>query len=72
MPLIGEIELGCRLAKNPLLGITGTNGKTTVTMLVEHVLKHAGQQAYALGNVGKPFTQELLSSFPSRYYCTGA
>ncbi len=64
VPLIGEIELGCRLAKNPLLGITGTNGKTTVTLLVEHVLKHAGQQAYALGNVGKPFTQELLTLSP--------
>ncbi len=60
VPMIGEIELGCQAVKNPLLGITGTNGKTTVTLLVTHVLKHCGQLAKALGNVGVPFTRELL------------
>ena len=61
IPIIGEIELGCRAAKNPMLGITGTNGKTTVTLLVTHVLQHCGYQAQALGNVGAPFTKELLT-----------
>ncbi len=64
IPFIGEIELGCRLTKNPLLGITGTNGKTTVTLLVTHVLKWCNQPACALGNVGKPFTQGLLHLSP--------
>jgi len=64
LPIIGEIELGCLAAKNPMMGITGTNGKTTVTLLVNHVLKHCGYQAQALGNVGTPFTKELLSLSP--------
>jgi UDP-N-acetylmuramoylalanine--D-glutamate ligase len=62
VPIMGEIELGCQVVKNPLLGITGTNGKTTVTLLVTHVLKHCGQSAKALGNVGVPFTRELLQT----------
>ena len=64
LPIIGEIELGCRTAKNPIIGITGTNGKTTVTLLVTHVLQQCGFQARALGNVGTPFTQELLTLTP--------
>ncbi len=58
---MGEIELGCRTAKNPMIGITGTNGKTTVALLVAHVLQHCSQPAKALGNVGIPLTSELLS-----------
>lgn len=62
--IIGEIELGCRSVKNPILAITGTNGKTTVTMLVAHVLNQSGKKAKALGNVGIPFTKELLTLNP--------
>lgn len=61
IPVIGEIELGCRFAANPMLGITGTNGKTTVTLLVTHVLKQCGYPSRALGNVEVPFTRELLT-----------
>lgn len=57
--VLGEIELGCQHLKNSILGITGTNGKTTVTLLVTHVLNSCGYQARALGNVGVPFTQEI-------------
>lgn len=60
IPIIGEIELGCHFAKNPLLGITGTNGKTTVTLLVTHVLQQCQFKAHALGNVEVPFTRELM------------
>lgn len=62
--VIGEIELGCRNLKNPLLGITGTNGKTTVVLLVTHILNHCGYPARALGNVGQPFTQEITQLKP--------
>lgn len=65
IPIMGEIELGCQIAKNHMLGITGTNGKTTVTLLVTHVLMHCGVPAKALGNVGEPFTRELLHVDPS-------
>lgn len=63
--VIGEIELGFRNLKNPVWGITGTNGKTTVTLLVAHVLNHCGHKARALGNVGIPFTQEIDRLEPS-------
>lgn len=58
--LIGEIELGARFLKNRAIGITGTNGKTTVTLLVEHVLNHAMIPAFAVGNVGTSLTSHLL------------
>lgn len=60
LPVWGEIELGCRLIKNRMVGVTGTNGKTTVTLLVAHALNHAGIKARPLGNVGTPLTKELL------------
>ncbi len=52
--VIGEIELACRNIKQPMLGVTGTNGKTTVTLLVTHVLNAYGISAKAVGNVGVP------------------
>lgn len=61
LPIIGEIELGCQFAENSMLGITGTNGKTTVTLLVTHILNYCGIQAHALGNVEVPLTRELLN-----------
>lgn len=59
--VIGEIELGCRFIKQPMVGITGTNGKTTVTLMIAHVLNHSGYSAKALGNVGVPLTQEIAN-----------
>lgn len=59
--IIGEIELAVRNCKQELIGITGTNGKTTVTLLVEHVLKHALKRAIAVGNVGVPLAEEMIS-----------
>lgn len=57
--VIGEIELAFRSLNKTVLGVTGTNGKTTVTLLVEHVLNHWGKKAKALGNVGVPLTEAL-------------
>lgn len=54
--ILGEIELACRFLKGTFLGITGTNGKTTVTLLVTHVLNQSGRSAQALGNVGTALT----------------
>jgi UDP-N-acetylmuramoylalanine--D-glutamate ligase len=60
IPYMGEIALGCLFVQQPILGITGTNGKTTVTLLTTHVLNHSHQLARALGNIGVPLTQALL------------
>lgn len=60
VPCIGEIELGCRHFTNTALGVTGTNGKTTVTKLITHVLNSCQKSAKSLGNVGDPLTKELI------------
>ena len=49
-----EIELAYRFLEGELIGITGSNGKTTTTTLLHHILKHAGKQAILAGNVGTP------------------
>jgi UDP-N-acetylmuramoylalanine--D-glutamate ligase len=59
--VIGEIESAFRLLKNRCIGVTGTNGKTTVTKLVEHVLNASGIPARAVGNVGTALSHYLLN-----------
>lgn len=59
-PILGEVELASRYLKQRVIGITGTNGKTTVTLLVEHVLNESGLKAKALGNIGTPLISYLL------------
>jgi UDP-N-acetylmuramoylalanine--D-glutamate ligase len=62
--IIGEAELALCRIHQPCVAITGTNGKTTVTLLIEHVLKAGGKKARALGNVGTPLTSYLKESSP--------
>ena len=52
VPVISEVELAARHLPNPLIGITGTNGKTTTTELTAHLLRAAGSAAVACGNQG--------------------
>jgi UDP-N-acetylmuramoylalanine--D-glutamate ligase len=54
--VIGELELGWRLVNATFVGITGTNGKTTTTELVAHILRTAGRDVQAVGNIGMPLT----------------
>lgn len=63
--VIGEAELALREIQQPCLAITGTNGKTTVTLLIEHILNSSGKKAKALGNVGEPFSDYLKNSDPA-------
>jgi UDP-N-acetylmuramoylalanine--D-glutamate ligase len=51
-----EVELGYRLLGNPILGITGTNGKTTTSELLGEVFRAAGKPVAVAGNVGRPLT----------------
>lgn len=55
--LISELELGARLARCDLIAVTGTNGKTTTTGLIAHMLETAGVEALAAGNIGLPLTE---------------
>lgn len=54
--MIGELELGFQQSLCPNIAITGTNGKTTTTELVERVLSHARRKTIAAGNIGLPVT----------------
>ncbi|MGI8432684.1 MAG: UDP-N-acetylmuramoyl-L-alanine--D-glutamate ligase [Chthoniobacterales bacterium] len=54
---IGELELGFQFARVPVIGITGTNGKTTTTELIAQMLNACGQQTVACGNIGKPLVE---------------
>lgn len=58
--LIGDIELFAWFNKTPLIGITGSNGKTTVTDMLGKVLTHAGLQVELAGNYGKCAIDLLL------------
>src|SRR5262252_4280770 len=49
-----EIELAYRFLKGRLIGITGSNGKTTTTSLIEHILRSAGFPTILAGNIGTP------------------
>jgi UDP-N-acetylmuramoylalanine--D-glutamate ligase len=49
-----EIELADRFLKGRLIGITGSNGKTTTTSLIEHILRSAGVPTILAGNIGTP------------------
>jgi UDP-N-acetylmuramoylalanine--D-glutamate ligase len=49
-----EIELAFRFLSGRLIGITGANGKTTTTSLVEHILRSAGCSTILAGNIGRP------------------
>ena len=49
-----EIELAGRFLKGRLIGITGSNGKTTTTSLIEHILRSAGVPTILAGNIGTP------------------
>ncbi len=62
--LIGEVELALRYLKNPCIGITGTNGKTTFTLFLTHIFNASGKKAKALGNIGTSICEQIVSLDP--------
>ena len=56
IPIVSEIELGSRLLSSPLIGVTGTNGKTTTSALLGAMLETAGWNVEVAGNIGRPLT----------------
>ena len=63
IPVWSEIELGARLLGNPILGVTGTNGKTTTSELLGAVFRAADRPVEVAGNVGHPLTS-LVGAVP--------
>jgi UDP-N-acetylmuramoylalanine--D-glutamate ligase len=62
VPVISEIEFAAPLTDATLIGITGTNGKTTTTMLTYHLLKSAGLNVGLGGNIGKSFAWQVAEN----------
>lgn len=67
LPVIGDIELFARSGARPVVGITGTNGKSTVTTLVARMAERAGLATRAGGNLAPP-ALELLEGGPAQMY----
>ncbi|MCX7846072.1 MAG: UDP-N-acetylmuramoyl-L-alanine--D-glutamate ligase [Dictyoglomaceae bacterium] len=57
--VIGELELAYRYCKVPLIGITGTKGKSTTTTLTGEILRKGGFKVIIAGNIGIPFIQKV-------------
>ncbi|MBZ2163946.1 UDP-N-acetylmuramoyl-L-alanine--D-glutamate ligase [Alteromonas stellipolaris] len=64
--VIGDVELFARLNSTPTIGITGSNGKTTVTLLTTHMLRACGYEVCEAGNVGRPVLETLPESVSQR------
>ncbi len=67
VPIISEIELFARHVNAPVVGITGSNGKSTVTSWVGEMARHAGWQVQVGGNLGTPALELLRSPAPDLY-----
>jgi UDP-N-acetylmuramoylalanine--D-glutamate ligase len=67
LEVISDIELFAREARAPFAGITGSNGKSTVTTLLHHMCRAAGHTALAGGNLGEPALDLLAEDEPDFY-----
>jgi UDP-N-acetylmuramoylalanine--D-glutamate ligase len=61
IPVLGDVELFAWHNRAPVLAVTGTNGKSTVTALTAHLLKSAGLDAEAAGNIAPPVLEALMA-----------
>jgi UDP-N-acetylmuramoylalanine--D-glutamate ligase len=62
IPVISEIEFAVQFTNATTIGITGSNGKTTTTMLVYHLLKQGGLNVGLAGNIGKSFAWQVAEN----------
>ena len=62
--VIGELELAAQFAQGTLIGVTGTNGKTTTVTLLDTMFRAAGRTSWLSGNIGTPFSLTAQSSKP--------
>ncbi|WP_297763764.1 UDP-N-acetylmuramoyl-L-alanine--D-glutamate ligase [uncultured Muriicola sp.] len=67
VPIVSEIEFAARYTKATIIGITGSNGKTTTTMLIHHILKQAGYAVGMAGNIGDSFAK-MVAECSYEYY----
>lgn len=68
IPILAEVELAYRHLKGKIVGITGSNGKTTTTTLVAKLIRGAGLRGYAAGNIGAPLVGFVSNSSSEDVY----
>ncbi|MBK1876582.1 UDP-N-acetylmuramoyl-L-alanine--D-glutamate ligase [Pelagicoccus mobilis] len=61
--IVPELDLGASLWKGPIVVITGTNGKTTLTEFLTSAFNSAGMEAYACGNIGRPISSLIADDY---------
>jgi UDP-N-acetylmuramoylalanine--D-glutamate ligase len=67
IPVISEIEFAAKFTKAVLIGITGSNGKTTTTILTHHLLNQAGLEVGIAGNIGDSFAMQVATESYTNY-----
>jgi UDP-N-acetylmuramoylalanine--D-glutamate ligase len=68
IPVMGEIELAYRFkGSSRIIGITGSNGKSTTTALIYHICRHAGMNCAMVGNIGYSFARQVAED-PKELY----
>lgn len=67
IPVISEIEFAVQFTDATIIGITGSNGKTTTTLLTHHILKEAGVNAGIAGNIGDSFAKQIAEKDYDNY-----
>jgi len=70
IPIFSEVELAFRFLKGKIVGITGSNGKSTVTTLTYRILKEAGHRSFLAGNIGTPLISFAQNSTKDDIYVT--
>ncbi|WP_124727711.1 UDP-N-acetylmuramoyl-L-alanine--D-glutamate ligase [Staphylospora marina] len=67
IPVITEVEIAGWLASSPMIGITGSNGKTTTTTLVGEMLRRGGLKPVVAGNIGRALTEAVTDAGPDEW-----
>jgi UDP-N-acetylmuramoylalanine--D-glutamate ligase len=61
IPIVGELAFAAEVLEQPMVAITGTNGKSTVTSFVGQLLEHGGMAPFVGGNLGRPLSEAALA-----------
>jgi UDP-N-acetylmuramoylalanine--D-glutamate ligase len=67
IPIVSEVELASWFLNPPMIAVTGTNGKSTTTALIGHILSGWGKRTFVGGNIGTPLTEYLLQGEEADY-----
>jgi len=64
IPIFGELEVASWFCRAPIIGITGSNGKSTTTVLLGEIFKKSGRPCIVAGNIGQPFSKYVEKTYP--------